>query len=351
MINPRGFGSDNHSGAHPKILEAILTANQGHAPSYGTDEITKNCLQIIKNNFGTATEAFFVFNGTAANVLCLRAGLQSYESYLASDQSHLHWDECGAPEFFSHCKTLLLPTVDGKIDFSQLPRSLPRKGDQHYAQTKLLSLTQPTELGTCYSLSEMKSLISWAKANHLFIHIDGARLSNACWALGCTFKELTTDLGVDLVSFGGTKNGFLYGEMVLVLNPTLQKNFQWIRKQSAQLPSKSRFIAAQFLAYFDQDLWKDIATHSCTKAQKLAREIEGLPSMRVLYPVESNAVFVHFPRPWLKELRKDHFFYVWDEAQFSCRLMTSWDTKDEDLLKFIEKAKHLEVSKTTETNS
>lgn len=340
-METRGFGSDNHSGVHPRLFAALSQANEGHSPSYGTDDITLKCIARVKELFGSKTEAFFVFNGTAANVLCLRAALKTYESYLASDQSHLHWDECGAPEFFSHCKTLLVPTKNGKIDFSALSKLLVRKGDQHYAQTKLISLTQPTELGTCYSVEELKALISWAQAHQLYVHIDGARLANACWTLQSSFREMTTDLGVDLVSFGGTKNGFLFGEMILILNPQLQKDFQWIRKQSAQLPSKSRFLAAQFLTYFEQDLWIEIASHSGKMAKMLEERIRTIPEMHILYPVESNAVFVRFPRQWLKELRKETFFYVWDENDFSCRLMTSWDTTEAEIERFIKKAEQL----------
>lgn len=330
----RGFGSDNHSGVHPRLLEALGKVNTGHAPSYGTDDITQECLKVFKEFFGNKTQGFFVFNGTAANVLCLRAAVKPYEAFFASDQSHLHFDECGAPEFFSHAKMLLLPTENGKILLHSLDEALIRKGDQHYAQPRLISLTQPTELGTIYTLSELKTFVDWAHKNKLYVHLDGARLANACIHLNCQFKDLTEFLNIDLVSFGGTKNGFLFGEAVLILNPDLQKDFVYIRKQSAQLPSKSRFVAAQFLTYLQEGLWTEIAQHSCKMAKLLHESLLNIPQVQIVYPTESNAVFVQFPQKWISELRKKFFFYVWDEKTFVCRLMTSWDTQASDVFDF-----------------
>ncbi len=330
----RGFGSDNHSGVHPKILAAVAQANEGHAPSYGTDDITQECLKSFRRLFGEKSQCYFAFNGTAANVLCLRAAVKPYESYFTSDQSHLHFDECGAPEFFSHAKTLLLPTHDGKILRQDLDSALIRRGDQHYAQPRLISITQPTELGTTYSFEEIRSIVQWAHKNQLYVHIDGARLANACAHLNCEFRDLTEALGVDLVSFGGTKNGLMFGEAVVLLNPQLQKDFVYIRKQSAQLPSKSRFIAAQFLAYLENNLWLDIAKHSCQMARTLETHLGAIDRIQIMHPVQSNAVFVQIPQKWISDLRKKFFFYVWDERTFVCRLMTSWDTQDSDLIEF-----------------
>lgn len=337
----RGFGSDNHSGVHPQIMEAILKANQGHAPSYGTDSLTEKATALFRQHFGTKAEVFFVFNGTAANVTALQALTSSFHSILCSDVSHLAVDECGAPEFFCGAKLLPVPSQNGKLRIENLEKFLIRAGDQHHSQVKVLSLTQPTELGTVYSLNELKELTAWAHKNKLFVHIDGARLANAAHTLGCDFKTMTTDLGVDVVSFGGTKNGLMMGEAVVFLNRELAQNFKYIRKQSAQLPSKTRFLAAQFIAYLENDLWKQIASHACAKAQKLASLVGELSGVEIMHPVQSNAVFAKIPKAWIKPLRENYFFYVWDEWTFECRWMTSWDTEDSDLEGFAKKLKEM----------
>lgn len=331
----RGFGSDNHATIHPKVLEAIGKANVGHAPSYGTDEWSLQTQKDFQKHFGEQAEIFFVFNGTAANALSVSSVCRSYNSVLCADVSHLNVDECAAPEFFSSGKLVLVPSKDGKISVAELDSYLVRRGDQHHSQVKMLSLTQPTELGTVYSLSELKNLIAWAKKNSLFVHIDGARLANACVALNCTFQEMTTDLGVDVVSFGGTKNGLLGAEAIVFLNPELAQDFKFIRKQAGQLPSKSRFLAAQLSSYLAGNLWKEIATHSRQMAQHLNAGLENL-GFKASYPVESNAVFVKFPKEKIKTLREDYFFYVWDEKTFECRLMCSWDTTVSDIDGFVQ---------------
>jgi threonine aldolase len=340
-MNIRGFGSDNHSGIHPKILTAIQEANHGHAPSYGTDIWSEKAIALFKKEFGPQAEVFFVFNGTAANVLSLRGMLASYQSVLCSDVSHLQMDECGAPEFFAGCKLHTLPSQQGKISLQDLKAALIRRGDQHFSQAKVVSLTQPTELGTCYSLAEVKTIVDWAHHEKLWVHLDGARLANAAHHLGASFRELTTDLGVDVVSFGGTKNGLMMGEAIVFLNPALADNFKYIRKQSAQLPSKTRFLAAQFEAYLAQSLWKEIAEHSATMAERLYQGLKGLPSFEITAARHSNAVFVKIPKDYVKLLREKYFFYVWDEKTFECRLMTSWDTTTEDVDGFVALAQKL----------
>lgn len=340
-MNSRGFGSDNHAGTHPQILQALLQANEGHVPSYGTDPVSRQAIEEIQKHFGSQALVFFVFNGTAANVTALRAITRPSQAILCSDVSHLHLDECGAPEFMTGCKLLTLPTENGKIRKESLEEALIRQGDQHYAQARVLSLTQPTELGTTYSLAELKSLIAWAKSHRLFVHIDGARLANAAFTLNCSFSELTTELGVDVVSFGGTKNGLMMGEVVIFLNRSLGEDFKYIRKQSAQLPSKSRFIAAQFLAYFQNNLWFEIARHSCQMAQYLYSQTQDLPQVRIREAPQSNAVFAKIPSAWVKPLREKFFFYVWDEKTFECRWMTSWDTQKDDIDQFVQALKEL----------
>ena len=335
----KGFGSDNHAGVHPELLKAIIDCNINHAPSYGTDEFSDKAIQSFKTLFGPQVEVFFVFNGTAANVLALRFLTERHESIICSDISHLNMDECGAPEFFAG-KLITLKHSHGKISLTDLKNSLIRKGDQHYSQSKVVSLTQPTELGTCYTLAEIKEIVDWAHSHKLYVHLDGARLTNALIELKCTFKEMTTDLGVDVISFGGTKNGLMMGESILVLNPELtqisKQKLKYIRKQAAQLPSKTRFIAAQFHRYLQDDLYLQIAHHSCLMAQKLFEGLKNISGIQITEPRQSNAVFVIIPKEWIKQIKQKYFFYVWDEKTFECRIMTSWDTKLEEVDDFIQ---------------
>ena len=339
MKNQRGFGSDNHSGVHPQILEAITAVNSGHAPSYGTDDVSVEAHGLFKQKFGAQAQVQFVFNGTAANVMCLRLACDGFHSVLCSDVSHMNVDECAAPEILGHAKLIPLPSENGKITVEACKKALIRKGDQHFAQIKMLSITQPTEMGTVYTYEEMKNLFTWAKSEGLLVHIDGARFANAAVLLGKSFKELTTDIGVDLLSFGGTKNGLLFGEAVVILNPDLKKKAPYVRKQLGQLPSKSRYVAAQFIAYLKNDLWKEMASHSMKMAQHLRILVEGLPNVNVTQPTDSNAVFAQIPSSWVKPLREQFFFYVWDEHTFECRWMTTWDTQIEDVKNFAQALK------------
>ncbi len=337
----RGFGSDNHSGVHPLIFQSLSTANLDHAPSYGTDDFSDSAISAFKEHFGGHAQVFFVFNGTAANVTALRALARPYQSVFCSDVSHINVDECGAPEFFAGSKLIALPSTNGKLDVETLERAYIRRGDQHYSQSQVLSITQPTELGTCYSIAELKSLINWAKNKKMLVHIDGARLSNAVTYLKTTFKEMITDLGVDVVSFGGTKNGLMMGEAVIFLNKELAHDFKYVRKQSAQLPSKSRFIACQFETYLKDNLWRKIAQHSLNMALELYQKCKDIPGVTVREVPQSNAVFAKIPSTWVKRLREHYFFYVWDETTFECRWMTSWDTQSQDIDGFIQILKEL----------
>lgn len=328
----RGFGSDNHAPIHPEILTAIQKANLNHAPSYGTDEDSALAIETFKKHFGPQTQVHFVFNGTAANVLALRSLTAGFESVLCSDVAHIHQDECAAPEYSAHVKLIPLPTIDGKLKLADLKQALIRRGDQHFSQIKVISLTQPTELGTVYTLAEIKEICDWAHQQKLYVHMDGARLSNAAAFLQTSFHEMTTQLGVDIVSFGGTKNGFLFGEAVLVLNPEIKSPIKFFRKQLGQLPSKTRFLAVQFHAALSGDLWKSIASHSLQKAQSLKTHLEKIPEIKITQMTQSNVVFALIPQAWVKTLRDQYFFYVWNEKTFECRLMTSWDTQDEEIL-------------------
>lgn len=338
----KGFGSDNHAGTHPELLNALIEANSEHAPSYGTDPQSEAAIAAFKKNFGSQTEVFFVFNGTAANVLALRFLTERHESIFCSDISHLNLDECGAPEFFAG-KLITLPQTEGKISPEVLKNSLVRRGDQHFSQTRVISLTQPTEMGTCYSLNEIREIAEWAHKNQMYVHMDGARLTNALVHLNCSFQEMTTDLGVDAVSFGGTKNGFMMGEAILILNPELAKisknKLKYIRKQAAQLPSKTRFIAAQFDRYFKNRLYLEIAAHSCAMAERLYQGLREIPEIKITAARQSNAVFARIPKEWVKQIKEKYFFYVWDEKTFECRIMTSWDTKPSEVDDFLHQLK------------
>lgn len=330
----RSFGSDNHATVHPKILAALNEVNQFQVPSYGTDHWSQDVSVAFAKEFGPNAESFLVFNGTAANVLSLRALVTPYQSVFCSDISHLFNDECSAPESIASVKLIPVPSKNGKLTVDALDKLWIRRGDQHYAQTQGISLTQPTEVGTVYSMDELKEIFSWSKKRNLKIHIDGARLSNAAYSLQRSFREFTTDLGVDVISFGGTKNGLMFGEAIIINNPSLSKDFRYLRKQFLQLPSKSRYIAIQFLTYLNSNLWYEIAQHSVSLAHQLYTKTKEIPQLHFPYPVESNAVFAKIPKSWLKPLREKFFFYVWDENECLCRWMTSWDSTQEDIQQF-----------------
>jgi len=337
----RGFGSDNHSALHPQILEALLKSQAGHEPSYGTDSFSEEAIGLFKENFGSQTQVHFVFNGTAANVLSLKALTKSYHSVLCSDVSHMHMDECGSPEVVGHLKLWSLPSPQGQLRLEDLKKSLIRRGDQHFSQMKVVSLTQPTELGTVYGLGEIRQITHWAHKEGLKIHVDGARLCNAVVSLKTTFKELITESGIDAVSFGGTKNGLMFGEAVLTFDSALNEDLKFYRKQMGQLPSKTRMIAAQFSAFLKNDLWKEISSHSLLMAQQLRKSCEGISGVKITQPTQSNAVFAIIPKKWVKPLREKYFFYVWDELTTECRWMTSWDTQSEDIEGFSQSLKEL----------
>lgn len=329
------FGSDNHSGVHPKVLDAVIKANEGHAHSYGMDDHSNHLNQLFRQHFGSDVLAALVFTGTAANVISLKLFLESYESALVSDCSHLWQDECGAPEALAGVKLIPLATHHGKMSVESLRAAIVRRGDQHFSQPRLISLTQPTELGTLYSLSEIRAICELAREKGLFVHIDGTRLIHAATRLKTSLQSLTFDLGVDVVSFGGTKNGLLGAEAILIQDSSRREKLKYLRKQFLNLPSKSRFLAAQYEAYFENDLWREISDHSCRMADLLAESLRGHPEVQILHPVESNAVFVKVPKPWIKRLREKNFFYIWDESEGSLRWMMSYDVQPDDVSEFI----------------
>ena len=328
----RGFGSDNHSGVHPDVLKAIAEVNVDHAMAYGEDEYSAKVEQLFKQYFGTDASVYFAFNGTGANVLCLDAMTRSHHAVVCADTAHIHVDECGAPQRITGAKLLTIKTPDGKLTPELVKTQLHGFGFQHHSQPKVISIAQPTELGTLYTLNEIKALVDLAhQYNNMYLHIDGARFANAAVALGCTFKQMTTDLGVDALSFGGTKNGLMIGEAVVLLNPKLNEDFLYRRKQAMQLCSKMRFIAAQFKAYFTDDLWKRNAEHSNAMARQLYNAIKDEKGLDVVYPVQANGVFVRLPREVWTRLQEKYFFYDWDEDDNVVRFMCSFDTTAEDI--------------------
>jgi threonine aldolase len=334
-VNKRGFASDNNAGIHPEILNEIISVNKGHVIGYGSDIYTEQAINIFKEQFGSSTETFFVFTGTAANVLSLSAVTRSWNSVIASSSAHLEQDECGAPEKFTGCKVLTVDTTDGKINTELLEKHMHGFDFEHHSQPKVISITQSTEMGTIYTVSEIKKIADFAHSRGMLIHMDGARISNAAVSLDLPFREFTTDAGVDIVSFGGTKNGMLSGEAICFLRPGLSADFKYIRKQGMQLASKMRFISAQYIAYFRNDLWKKCAAHSNSMARILADRLLEFEEIKITQAVQSNGVFVIMPPVIAEEIRKHFFFYPWNEKTSEYRLMASWDTTEEDIEGFI----------------
>ncbi|HNX57171.1 MAG TPA: low specificity L-threonine aldolase [Prolixibacteraceae bacterium] len=337
----RGFASDNNSGIHPEILSAIAVANQGHAVGYGGDELSEKARRRFKQEFGEKTEVFFAFNGTGANVLGLSSLTRSFNSIICADTAHIQVDECGAPEKFTGCKLLPVETIKGKITPDGIRKYLHGFDFEHHSQPQVISISQVTELGTVYTPEEIKAITMLAHEYELLVHMDGARLANAAVALGLPFSAFTVDAGVDALSFGGTKNGMMMGEAVLFFNPELAAKTKYIRKQSMQLYSKMRFISAQFLAYFENELWKRNATHSNNMARLLEAEVKKIPAIRLTQEVEANGVFAIVPAEIIPKLQEEYFFYMWDESRSEVRWMTSFDTSEDDIYNFVALIKSL----------
>jgi threonine aldolase len=333
-MNPRGFASDNNAGIHPAILDAIIQANTGHTRAYGDDPYTLKAQELFRQHFGEDTDAYFVLNGTGANVLGISAVAASFNAVICAESAHIETDECGAPEKFTGCKLLTVATDDGKICPSMLAGVMLGVGFEHHVQPRVISISQATEMGTVYKLSEIKELAAFAHANNLLLHMDGARIANAAVTLNCSFREMTTDAGVDVLSFGGTKNGLQYGETVIFLKPGLATNFKYIRKQGMQLLSKMRFISAQYLPYFEKEIWKSNAVHANHMAQMLRDKVASLPGVTITQIVEANGVFAVIPERVIKPLQDKYFFYMWNEQKSEARWMTSFDTQEEDINDF-----------------
>ena len=332
----RQFASDNNAGVHPEVLEAIASANRGHVVAYGDDPYTRSAVKKFEEHFGGDIAVFFTFNGTGANVLGLQALTRSFQSVLCSDYAHIYTDECGAPEKHTGCKLIPLAQQDGKITLDSVRHAYHGIGDEHHSQPRVISITQSTEMGTVYRPEEIQALAHFAHERGMFLHLDGARIANAAASLGQNLRQATRDLGVDVLSFGGTKNGILGGEAVVFFEPQLSQDFLYLRKQSMQLASKMRFIAAQFEALLTNDLWRRSAEQANRMARLLEKEVSRISGVRVVWEVEANGVFAQIPRHSIEKLKQHYFFYMWIEEESIVRWMCSFDTTEEDIGKFVE---------------
>lgn len=330
----RGFASDNYAGVHPEILEAMLAVNDGHEIAYGEDTVTAELDALMKQHFGPNALTFPVFNGTGANVVALQACTKRWEAVICTETAHIHTDEGGAPEKMAGLKLWPVATPDGKLTPELIDTQMFDIGSVHRAQPAVVSITNTTELGTLYTVAEIKAIADYCKKHNIYLHLDGARISNAAAALGVSFREFTTDAGVDIVSFGGTKIGAMGAEAVVVLNPELHDQIDFLRKTSMQLGSKMRFMSAQLIALVKGDLWKRNATHANAMAAKLDAGLRAL-GVKIPNPTEANAVFPIFTAEQTAKLQEQYRFYVWNVATGQVRLMCSWDTREEDVEGFL----------------
>ena len=333
----RSLASDNHSGVHPRVLAAIVEANGDHAIAYGADPWTARAIELIRREFGEQAEVFPVFNGTGANVVGLQSMLRTWESVICATTAHVNVDEAGAPEKLLGSKVIAVPSDDAKITPELIRAQHWGIGDFHHAQPRVVLVTQSTEYGTRYSLDELRAITATAHELDMYVYLDGARIANATAGLGCSLREMTTDLGIDALSFGATKNGAMGAEAVIVLNPTIKadQTLGYIRKQYMQLSSKMRFVSAQFIALLDDGLWRANAEHSNSMAQYLASKVKDIPGVTITQPVQANAVFAIIPAALTPALQEVMPFYVWNEATNEVRWMCSWDTTTDDLDTFI----------------
>jgi len=330
----RSFASDNNAGIHPEILKAIAMVNQGHVVGYGADPYTAIMVNTFREHFGDDAEVFVVFNGTGANCLSLEALTRSYHAVICAASAHIYTDECGAPEKFTGCKLIPIPAPDGKLTVELIRHAYHGIGDEHHVQPKVISITQASEMGTVYRAEEIRAIANFAHEHDLYLHMDGARIANAAATLGQTLRQATRDLGVDVLSFGETKNGIMGGEAVVFFRPELAQDFLFWRKQSMQLASKMRFISAQLGALLTNDLWLANAQHSNRMAKLLESEVRKIPGVKLVYHVEANGVFAKIPHDAIAKIQERYFFYVWNEEESVVRWMCSFDTTEEDVKEF-----------------
>lgn len=341
MTSKRGFASDNSAGVDPRILEAIARSNQGHVLAYGRDEYTDRATQAFKKEFGDDAEVFFVFNGTAANVLSLKAMTEPHHAILCARGAHIAADECGAPERFTGCKLIEVNAKDGKLTPETLEPHLAGRGEVHHVQPRVISISQTTEMGRVYSRDEIRSLSAFARKNDLLFHMDGARISNAVAALNTTYREATRELGVDVLSFGGTKSGLLFGEAVVIFRPELARSFSYTRKQGMQLASKMRFVAAQFEAMLSQGIGLENARHANKMAETLEKKLRDSRfnrDLQIVEPRDANALFVAIDARRLAQVREEFPCYAWaeHEGKTVVRLMTAFDTQESEINRLVE---------------
>jgi threonine aldolase len=329
----KSFGSDNHVGTHPEVIRAIVEANTGDAVAYGADPWTERATAGLKAAFGTEGEVYLVLNGSGANVLGLGLLLGRHEAVICADTAHINTDECGASERILGTKLLTVPATDGKITPELIATRLAGRGDEHFAQPGVVAITQSTEVGTCYSLAELRKIREFCAANGLRVDMDGARLANAAAHLGCTLAELAEQ--ADVLSFGGTKNGAMGVEAVIVMRPEDAVSAPYLRKQHMQLSSKMRYLAAQFIALLADDLWLRNAAHANAMASRLAAGLAKIPAVELVYPVESDAVFARLDPRHIAALQREWTFHVWDEGTSVVRWMTAFDTRERDVDEFL----------------
>jgi len=337
------FGSDNHSGMHPEIAKALDNVNTGYSIAYGDDKYTKEAVKKFKKHFGKNIDVYFVGNGTAANILGLKAVTNSFNSIFCAETAHLNVHECCGPEKFLGCKLETIPTEDGKLNVDLLEPRIVGFDDPHMAQPKVISVTQVTELGTVYTPHEIKSLSEYAHKKNMLVHMDGARICNAAAFLDVDLRDITIDAGVDLLSFGGTKNGMMFGDAVIFFDRKFSKDFEFIRKQGMQLTSKMRFISAQFNAFFENDLWLKNAKHANKMAQLLYTKIKDIPNIEITQKIQGNEIFAKFDKKYNKKLLEKYFFHVFNEKENIVRWVCSFNTTKEDILDFTETIKRIIV--------
>jgi threonine aldolase len=327
----KSFASDNYASAHPDMLDAMAEANDGHAVSYGADPWTARAQEILRGHFGEQSQSLLVFNGSGANVVSIRAVCRPWEAVICAETAHVNVDEGGAPERIAGVKLLTVATPDGKLTPEQVRARATRIGDEHAVQPRLVTITQSTEYGTRYSPEETAAIAQTAHELGLLLHMDGSRLANAAAGLSCDLGDLVGAVGVDVLSLGGTKNGMVLGEAVVFLDPAVAEGVRYLRKQTLQLASKSRFLAAQFIAMFEGDLWRRNAAHANAMATRLADAIRGIPGVTLTQAVQANGVFAVVPREAAETVRPRWPFYTWDETTGEERLMCSWDTTAEEV--------------------
>lgn len=327
----RGFASDNYAGVHPEVLAALALANGGHQIAYGGDDYTAHLQHVFARHFGERAGAYPVFNGTGANVVSLQALLPRWGAVIAAESAHINMDECGAPEKLAGVKIHTVATPDGKLTPELIDRQAYGWGDEHRAQPLAVSITQSTELGTLYTVEELRAICAHAHERGMLVHVDGSRLANAAASLGVPLRAITTDVGVDVLSFGGTKNGLLLGECVVVLDPGAVRDLVYLRKMSMQLASKMRFVSVQFEALLGGDLWLRSAAHANAMATRLAAAVRGIDGVRIVRPVQANAVFAILPREVTERLQKRYRFYLWDQHTGEVRWMCAFDTTEDDI--------------------